>query len=213
VTITRSCIDSNFSLFNPYEDQGKFLHSVSMKSTLSFLATLLVGHTFGDEFLRSNQTAPKGCRKLSSDNDWPTVEVWKTALPGIMPGSSGTPGPDYRIQAKSVADVQRAVKFANEHNIRISVITTGHDQIGRSISGSGLLIDLSLLSGIKVLESFTPTVKGAQSPSSNKANVIVPEAGIRAAVTIGPGVNTQGLNNALSPSKLMTSGGTHGMSL
>src|ERR1700712_4976747 len=156
--------------------------------------------------LALGQTAPAGCLKLSTDSDWPAPEIWKAALPGVVRESkAGKVSPDYRIQAKNTADVQKAVKFAAQHGIRLSVITTGHDQLGRSDAASGLLIDVSALTGINALESFTPSLAGAKSPKPNeKANVIVPQDGVQAAVTFGPGVATQALNNALSPSKLFT---------
>jgi FAD/FMN-containing dehydrogenase len=155
-------------------------------------------------------TTPEGCRKLKSDTDWPTLTAWKASIPGVIAGNAGPQGPDYRIQAKDFAEVQNAVKFATKNNIRVTIITTGHDQIGRSDSSSGLLIDLTKLNGINVLESFKPTTKGAESPKTSKANIITPKPGVQAAATIGPAVSTQQLNDALSPSKLLSMGATHG---
>jgi hypothetical protein len=72
-----------------------------------------------------------------------------------------------------------------------------------------LSLDTSLLTGITVHESFTPTVEGVPKPGKT-ANTIVPVAGKQAAVTFGVGVTTQRLNNALHPSKLVTVGAAHG---
>jgi hypothetical protein len=81
--------------------------------------------------------------------------------------------------------------------------------LGRNDAPSGLSLDTSLLGGIKVLESFEPTAQGAARPGKT-VNTIVPVAGKQAAVTFGVGVTTQRLNNALTPSKLVTVGAAHG---
>jgi predicted metal-dependent HD superfamily phosphohydrolase len=52
--------------------------------------------------------------------------------------------PDYHLQAKSVKDVQQALRFASEYNVCLSIITTGHDQLMHSDADSRLLLDLSL---------------------------------------------------------------------
>ena len=67
---------------------------------------------------------------------------------------------------------------------------------------------MSLIRGIKALESFTPTAQGAAKPG--KLNKIVPVAGKQAAVTFGAGTSTQQLQNAFYPSKLFTIGAAHG---
>jgi FAD/FMN-containing dehydrogenase len=156
------------------------------------------------------QTAPEGCRKLPSDSDWPSLETWKAALPGVQPkeASCGT-CPDYRFVVKSISDVQKAVKFAVQNNIRVSVIASGHDFLGRNTAGSGLWIDTSKMNKVKILESFTPTTKGAEPPEG-PVNTIVPKPNIQAAVTFGAGINTQELNDLISPSKLFTMGAGHG---
>jgi hypothetical protein len=154
--------------------------------------------------------APAGCFKLSTDADFPTPEIWKAALPGVIPKSGNRAQADYRFRVKSASHVQKAVKFAKQHNVRVSVITSGHEFSGRNWGTSGLLIDTSLLTGIKVLEEFTATEKGAESPVPGSINVITPQEGKQAAVTIGGGITTQVLNDALSPSKLFTHGAGHG---
>ncbi|KAH7176736.1 hypothetical protein EDB81DRAFT_752055 [Dactylonectria macrodidyma] len=176
---------------------------------LLHLIAYLPALTFGDT---SSTTAPIGCRKLSTDRDWPTPEVWEAAIPGVIRqnGSDVHGGlPNYRIRAQSASDVQAAVRFASKHNIRLSVITTGHDQLGRSDAGSGLIIDLSLMNKVNVLESFSPTKKGAASPGCTiqAPNVIAPKDGVQAAVTFHPGVTGLALNYAVAPSGLFTTSG------
>jgi hypothetical protein len=77
--------------------------------------------------------APAGCKKLSTDADWPSTDVINAELPGweaSMPDGK-LKHPDYIYEAKSVASVQRAVRFAAKHNVRLSVINSGHDFLGR----------------------------------------------------------------------------------
>lgn len=159
-------------------------------------------------------TTPPNCRALHTDTDWPAREVWEASLPGVTltNGSDAYgPLPDYRLQVNSIPEVQRAVRFATEHNIRITVLTTGHDQLGRNDAGSGLVIDLSLLSGVKVLESFTPTKQGqAFVRPDSEINVITPKAGIQAAVTFGPARAGLQLNYAIGQSGLFTVTGAAG---
>jgi hypothetical protein len=87
---------------------------------------------FPDKILRANSSeAPAGCRFLPSDKGWPANHVWKAEFPGIFNKLRGTVGPDWMYQAQSVADVQKAVNFAREKNVRLTVISTGHDFGGR----------------------------------------------------------------------------------
>lgn len=68
-----------------------------------------------------------------------------------------------------------------------------------------------MLNGIKVLESFTPTKDGAESPAhGNEPGTINPVPGNQAAVTFGAGASTQEINDALDPSGLFTMGAAHG---
>lgn len=162
---------------------------------------------------KAKTTTPAGCRKLDTDVDWPTEAQWKQALPGIIKRSTTLPKgvrrPDYRFRAEKYADVQAAVKFCAKNNIRLTIINSGHDFLGRNDAPSGLSLDVSLLRGIKLLEDFTPTATGAARPQG-AVNTIVPVAGKRPAVTFGVGISTQTLHNAVNPSKLMTIGAAHG---
>lgn len=159
-------------------------------------------------------TAYKTCRKLPKDPDWPAPEIWEAALPGVIPiqqNATTGPLPNYRFRANSIEDVQAAVRFAAKQNVRISVITTGHDQLGRSDAGSGLLLDLSFLRGIRVHESFVATRTGTDRLNhTEKANVITPVPGVQAAVTFGPAAAGLYLNYALDPSGLFTMSGASG---
>jgi FAD/FMN-containing dehydrogenase len=154
---------------------------------------------------------PPGCKKLSTDAEWPTSAEWKAAMPEVEAHkqTAGSRHPDYVLQAESYKDVQAAVQFCAKNNIRLVIITSGHDFLGRNDASSGLTLDVSLLKGIQVLESFTPTKQGVQQLDI-KANTIIPVPGQQAAVTFGVGWSTQQLNNAIYPSKLFSIGAGHG---
>jgi len=159
---------------------------------------------------------PQGCKPIFTDDKFPSDAAFKAALKGVSRIPKPTANsldkglhPDYLYRATTYKGVQDAVKFADKYNIRLSVINSGHDFVGRNDAPSGLLIDVSELQGITVHKSFTPTAKGVPPPGA-KANVIVPEKGQQAAVTIGAGLSTQKLNNALVDSKLVTVGAAHG---
>jgi hypothetical protein len=82
----------------------------------------------------NSSNAPPGCKLLASDKQWPADDVWKKAFPGVFKKLKGTEAPDWMVQAKSVEDVQKAVNFAREHNVRLTIISTGHDFGGRLVA-------------------------------------------------------------------------------
>ncbi|KAF2667920.1 FAD-binding domain-containing protein [Microthyrium microscopicum] len=158
-------------------------------------------------------SAPEGCKKLSVDSDWPSVDVWNTELKGNEPRGpqKSWTAPDYTFEASRVPHVQTAVKFAAKHNVRLSVINSGHDYVARNDAPSGIRLSVTDLKGIRILESFQPTPKGAESvDKTTKVNTIKPIAGKQAAVTIGAGITIDELNKALKPSNLYAIGAAHG---
>ncbi|KAF2400246.1 FAD-binding domain-containing protein [Trichodelitschia bisporula] len=162
---------------------------------------------------QAKNPAPAQCKKLPGDADWPEDTVWKAALRGVEPRGpqKAWKRPDYKYEAMTVAQVQKAVKFVSDHNLRLSVLNSGHDFIGRNEAPSGLSLVINELKGIRVLDSFTPTPQGALAVNySTKANTIAPVAGQQAAATLGGGVNVDELNAALRPSGLYSIGAAHG---
>jgi hypothetical protein len=77
--------------------------------------------------------APEGCRKLPTDADWPTQDVVNTELKGWEAPmvDAGEKHPNWMYEVKTVASAQRAVNFARKQNVRISVLNSGHDFLGR----------------------------------------------------------------------------------
>lgn len=183
--------------------------SIMVSSNFIYTAALL----FASIGIQATET-PAGCRKLNTDTDWPTHEQWEAALPGVVATNGSDehgPLPDYRLQARSVEDVQKAVRFAKEHNVRLSVLTTGHDQLQRSDAGSGLLIDLSLFQGSRVMQSYTATTEGLPFVGiDTEADAIELVEGEQAAVSFGPAVAGLPLNYVVSKSGLFTVSGGAG---
>lgn len=106
----------------------------------ALLAAPALGHTAikppsPDRALTPNSVdTPAGCKALLSDKQWPADAVWRKAFPGVFRKLKGTEAPDYMVQAKSVQDVQNVVNFARDHNVRLTIITTGHDFGGRLVT-------------------------------------------------------------------------------
>lgn len=79
---------------------------------------------------------PGDCKLLPSDAQWPALAAWKTAIPRVAVRGhlkAGKTAPDYKILASTAAEVQQAVKFASDNNIRLTVLNSGHDFLGRSV--------------------------------------------------------------------------------
>ena len=78
---------------------------------------------------KASTITPVGCRKNATDVDWPTPAEWKAALPNVSARPTSLAAlvvrPDYHFNAMKVADVQAAVKFCAQHNIRLTIINSG----------------------------------------------------------------------------------------
>src|SRR6185312_10868128 len=58
--------------------------------------------------------------------------------------------PDVVVRCASADDVAKAVRFANDHNLGISIRGGGHNIGGSAVGQGGAMIDLSLMKSIKV---------------------------------------------------------------
>src|SRR5690348_3195070 len=58
--------------------------------------------------------------------------------------------PSLIVRAAGAADVVSAVNFAREHSIPLAIRGGGHSASGTSVSEGGLMLDLSLMKGIRV---------------------------------------------------------------
>jgi hypothetical protein len=70
---------------------------------------------------------PSSCLALPGDASWPATSVWRQAMPEVeKPKQKGAfKHPDYRLEATTTGEVVAAVKFAKEHNIRLTVLNSG----------------------------------------------------------------------------------------
>jgi FAD/FMN-containing dehydrogenase len=87
--------------------------------------------------------------------------------------------------------IQAGVRFANRHDLRLVVKSSGHDLLGRSTGRSSVLIWTHYLQNITFIDSFV--VDGKRKGSS---------------VTLGSGVNLQTIYPAAEKVGKMIVGGT-----
>ena len=69
--------------------------------------------------------------------------------------------PDLAVRCTSSSDIKTAIEYAREQELSLSVKCGGHSYAANSVGDGGLLIDLSLMKGIRVdAEARTVTVEG-----------------------------------------------------
>ncbi|MFJ9829552.1 FAD-binding oxidoreductase [Streptomyces sp. NPDC101160] len=67
--------------------------------------------------------------------------------------------PDVVVRCADAEDVRKAIAFAREQNLRISVRSGGHSNAGLSTDEGGIVIDLSALNTVEVLDAETGLVR------------------------------------------------------
>jgi FAD/FMN-containing dehydrogenase len=77
----------------------------------------------------------------------------------------------YTVKATTIADVQTTIRFASEHNIRLTVKNTGHDFLGRSSAPSSINLWLSSMKGINITKDFIPD--GAPQGTQGQGAIIL----------------------------------------
>ena len=92
-------------------------------------------------------------------------------------------------RCRDAADVARAVRFATEHGLEISVRGGGHNVGGRAVTEGGLMIDLAEMKGIEV-DPAARTVRAEGGVNWNEFNQATAAHGL--AVT-GGAVSTTGI--------------------
>jgi FAD/FMN-containing dehydrogenase len=165
------------------------------------------------------QAAPAHCLRLSTDADWPAKATWDAELPGweklgatAMGPNAGNRHPDVKYEVKRAASVARALAFAKKHRVRLAIINSGHDFPARNDAPSGILLDVGGMKGVRVVDGFVPTVRGAEGVDwKTVTNVVSRVEGREYAATFGAGVSYAELNKELAKSGLWTIGAAHGM--
>src|ERR1700741_3990472 len=106
-------------------------------------ATFQGGSTSIDEAVWSAFSASVRGRVLAPPHDDYDAQrsVWN-AMIDRRPGAI--------VQCAGSADVAAAVRFAREHDLLVSVRGGGHSIAGKAVCEGGLMIDLSLMKGIRV---------------------------------------------------------------
>ncbi|RKO86985.1 hypothetical protein BDK51DRAFT_37577 [Blyttiomyces helicus] len=140
-----------------------------------------------------------------------TTNPLQTCLPTANATTSCFQGavPVLAVNATSPSDVQAAVVFAGEHNLRLSVRSTGHDYQGRSTAVGSLLVWVRHMDVPVVhAENFVPAgCEGegvtAVSAGPGTSNVELVQANGAAGVAVGTGA---GMTVSVSGG-LITSGG------
>jgi len=127
---------------------------------------------------------------------WPSDDVWikwantlsgeillptspKYANFTIMTNTRVTRYPYVVAMVETVGDVLKTVQFANEHHIRLSVRSSGHDYIGRSTSDSCIQINLYRMKGLNIQLNSTRHPDGIVMAQSGNSWIRVYEEVIR----------------------------------
>ncbi|CAM0139136.1 unnamed protein product [Umbelopsis sp. WA50703] len=107
--------------------------------------------------------------------------------------------PVYIVNASNTDHVQKAVRFAADHNLRLSIKNTGHDYLGRSTAAGSLSIWTHGLNHIELIDDFVPV-----NSSLNGTTAVTVQAGVQMAqlyaavgtknwVVVGGAANTVGV--------------------
>jgi hypothetical protein len=75
-------------------------------------------------------------------------------------------------RCRDVADVISAIKFEHENGLAVAVRGGGHNGGGLGSVDNGLMIDLSLMRGVRVESEARTAQIGMPSVSKNKANIL-----------------------------------------
>lgn len=179
---------------------------------LQAATTWLVASTVVSVHLPTSNTLLDNCKTIAGDTAWPPKSEWRKAMPEIETQKSkgNWKQPNYRLDATTVDEVIAAVNFTREHGIRLSIIASGHDFVGRNDAPTGLTLSVSGLKGARVLSSFKPSTSGVAPVDSRTKPNALPVQSEQAYVTFGAGYNTRELNGLLAPSSLFTLGAAHG---
>jgi FAD/FMN-containing dehydrogenase len=98
--------------------------------------------------------------------------------------------PSAIVQCKGVADVIASVNFAREQDMLLSVKGGGHHVSGHAVCEGGLMIDLTLLNGIRV----NPSEKTARVGPGARVRDLDHEAQAFGLMTTGAPVSTVGIS-------------------
>lgn len=78
----------------------------------------------------------------------PDYESWRRSM--VFHRSKPDRYPDMILQARSVDDVQAAVRYAADNNLKVTTRSGGHNATGASLRNGGLCIDVSPLANVQI---------------------------------------------------------------
>ncbi|KAI0248049.1 hypothetical protein BJV78DRAFT_850774 [Lactifluus subvellereus] len=99
--------------------------------------------------------------------------------------------PLYAVNATAVQHIQAGIRFAQDHNLRVAIKSSGHDLLGRSTARNSLLLWTAYFKNITFVEQFS-IAREDQGP----------------AVTVGSGVGLKTIYGAAKAQNKMFVGGT-----
>ncbi|CAI6341901.1 unnamed protein product [Periconia digitata] len=127
-----------------------------------------------------------------TSNMWPIFQG-KTCLAFDRPNGTCTLGsfPSYAVNVSSVSDVQLALNFARNANLRLVIKNTGHDYLGKSLGAGALSIWTHNLKDIDFIENYQSD-SGYEGPAFKVAAGVtvreVYEAAEKHGVTMAGGI-------------------------
>ncbi|KAI7783097.1 FAD-linked oxidoreductase YvdP [Diaporthe eres] len=142
--------------------------------------------------------------------DWPVFEGMSCLPPGLgdflsRPNSTCELGgmPAYVVNATNVAQIQLAVNFARNLNIRLNIKNSGHDFNAKSTAGGSLSVWTLHLQDIEFLGSEYQSASGAKGPAFKvgagiTTKQIYDAAHERGLMVVGPIARTVGLAGGYS---------------
>ncbi|KAB8070023.1 hypothetical protein BDV29DRAFT_181700 [Aspergillus leporis] len=174
--------------------------------TLRPIAAICHDPDYNESACRSLQSQSSNSSYLSNQPSalqWENWSAWPThdeecylETPRETPCSQGRISP-YAVIAQSAAHIQAAVRFASQHNIKITIRNTGHSFMGRSSAPNSLQINVHNLDNIQIEDSFVPQVPEGIDPPS----------GIPAA-TLGAGAQMYNVYTVLNAKGVTIPGGS-----
>ena len=78
--------------------------------------------------------------------------------------------PPVGVDARSAADIQAAIYFAKQHNLKLAIKNTGHDYLGRSTARGGFLIWTHNMKDLSYIPAFVPQGAPVTTENTFKGN-------------------------------------------
>src|SRR4051794_1597118 len=161
---------------------------------------------FAQEGLEMLTQGVRGRVLRSGDDDFDTVRtVWNGMIdrrPAVI------------VRCAGVADVISAINFARDHDLVLAVRGGGHSVAGSSVCDRGLMLDLSLMQGIRVdpaarTARAEPGVTWAEFDAETQAFGLATTGGVVsttgvAGLTLGGGIGWLGRTHGLSCDNLLS---------